>query len=186
MVVSRYPAVPVIQDFRETIGEAIEAHFFGLNHVAVGGLVPVVEGAGRRIATSCGLPSTDRMGTLFAELADYCKSKWASKQWGDAQEIESMLDSFVHFAKRYLYVNSSKYPLFDKTNRHGILHGAYSDADYGTPVNFYKAIAAVDFLTFVAAVGLPISWFAPDPSPASVKLATYYATLIRTSARRIR
>jgi hypothetical protein len=35
------------------------------------------------------------------------------------------------------------YPLLDKTNRHGILHGAYKDADYGRPINFYKAIGVM-------------------------------------------
>ena len=39
MVMHRYPIAPIIQDYRETIAEAIEAHFFGLNHVAIGGLV---------------------------------------------------------------------------------------------------------------------------------------------------
>jgi hypothetical protein len=40
MVLHRYPVTPIIQDYRVTISEAIEAHFIGLDHVAVGGLVP--------------------------------------------------------------------------------------------------------------------------------------------------
>jgi hypothetical protein len=54
---------------------------------------------------------------------------------GASDEIESM---FVFFVKKYMYVDSSSYPLVDKTNRHGIAHGAYVDADYGRPLNFFK------------------------------------------------
>jgi hypothetical protein len=50
MVMHRYPVAPIIKDYNKTIAEAIEAHFFGLNHVAIGGLVPVIEGAGRELA----------------------------------------------------------------------------------------------------------------------------------------
>jgi hypothetical protein len=50
MVVSRYAEMPVVDLYRETIAEAISAHFSGLRHVAVGGLIPVVEGVGRELA----------------------------------------------------------------------------------------------------------------------------------------
>ena len=49
MVCSRYPITPVIAEYKETIAESIEAHFLGLHHVAVAGLVPVIEGAGREL-----------------------------------------------------------------------------------------------------------------------------------------
>ena len=44
MIMHRYGLAPVIKDYRETIAESVEAHFFGLNHIAIGGLVPVIEG----------------------------------------------------------------------------------------------------------------------------------------------
>jgi hypothetical protein len=56
MVVSRYPQTPVITLFKETISEAVLAYFSGLHHVAVGGLIPVIKGAGRRLAAERGLP----------------------------------------------------------------------------------------------------------------------------------
>ncbi len=75
MVMHRYPiAPPVIKDYRETIAEAIEAHFFGLNHVAIGGLVPVIEGAGRQLATQRGL-TPNGIRDVFAVLADDCKQE---------------------------------------------------------------------------------------------------------------
>jgi len=42
-----------------------------------------------------------------------------------------MMDSFIYFVEKYLYIHSKDYGLEDKTNRHGILHGKYSDKDYG-------------------------------------------------------
>jgi len=185
MVKHRYPIVPVIKDYRETIAEAIEAHFFGLNHVAIGGLVPVIEGAGRQLAAQRGL-SPIGVHDVFKMLADDCKQESVSKNMGAPTEIEAMMDSFVAFAKDYMYVNSSLYPLVDKTNRHGIAHGKYSDADYGRPLNFYKTIAAVDFLAFVSSFRANISWFAPDPTPESRKLSAYYLALMTLRARRVR
>lgn len=174
MVISRYPEAPVIKDYCRTIAEAVEAHFSGLNHVAVGGLVPVLEGAGRQLATQRGLfKSGSHVGIrdVFAALADDCKEKSITRNWGNSGEIESMMDSFAIFARNFMYVDSALYPLVDKTNRHGITHGAYADADYGRPLNFFKTIAAIDFLTLVASFGANLSWM------ASQKLAAYYASL---------
>ena len=78
-----------------------------------------------------------------------------------------MLDSFVCFIKDYFFFSSSQgYPLADKTNRNGIAHGAYTDAEYGRPISFYKTIAAVDFLTFTGD---------EEPSPDAAILAVLVA-----------
>lgn len=185
MVMHRYSIAPVIKDYRETIAEAIEAHFFGLNHVAIGGLVPVIEGAGRQLASQRGLDSMS-IRALFAALAESCKQESASKNIGAADEVASMMDSFAYFTKNYLYVDSSQYPLVDKTNRHGITHGAYADSDYGRPLNFFKAIAAVDFLSFVSSFRANVSWLAPNHTETSLKLAFYYMTLQRQATLRVR
>src|SRR5450755_3354522 len=55
MVANKYPQTPTIDLFSETISESVSAHFLGLHHVAVGGLIPVIEGAGRTLATERGL-----------------------------------------------------------------------------------------------------------------------------------
>jgi hypothetical protein len=39
MAMYRYPIAPVITDYCQTVAEAVEAHFLGLDHVAVGGLI---------------------------------------------------------------------------------------------------------------------------------------------------
>ena len=176
MVLHRYPVVPVISDYQEIICESIEAHFLGLGHVAVAGLLPVVEGAGRQLLRQR-TPTGGHTKDALVRLAMDCKREAQSKNLGDPGEIASMMDSFVAFARGYLYVNSKRYPLDDKTNRHGILHGDFSDADYGSPINFYKVIGTVDFLTFVSSFRAQVSWFAPDATPNSTRLAAYFTAL---------
>jgi hypothetical protein len=176
MVLSRYPVTPIIRDYQATIGEAVEAHFLGLDHVAAGGLIPVIEGAGRRLASERGL-SPKSVTDVFVELSADCKTEAVTRQIGATGEIASMLDAFASFARTSLFVNSIHYPFDDGTNRHGIAHGAYSDADYGRPLNFYKTIAAIDILTWIAAFRANISWFAPSLTGESMRLAGYYRSL---------
>jgi len=175
MVLHRYPVVPIIRDFKITIREAIEAHFMGLDHVAVGGLVPVIEGAGRQFAGQRNISGSVK--DVFNALATDCKRESATRNLGAADEVASMMDSFSAFASQNFFANSNLYPFDDGTNRHGIAHGAYSDADYGNPINFYKTIAAVDFLTFVGSFRANVSWLGPNPSEASMRLAAYYRAL---------
>lgn len=184
MVTSRYPVTPIISDYRKTISEAVEAHFLGLHHVAVGGLIPVVEGACRELLTDRGLPSNVAVKAAFTNLAEHCKAEAIAKQLGATGEVISMLDSFSRFASVFLYVDSRFYPHIDKTNRHGITHGAYKDSDYGQAINFYKTIGAVDFLCFISAFRAHISWFSPSRSPESSELASYYRVLGELANRR--
>ncbi|MCY1649162.1 hypothetical protein OVA11_19490 [Caulobacter sp. SL161] len=171
MLTERYVQAAVIQDYAVTIGEAIEAHVLGLDHLAVGGLVPVIEGAGRRLAVLNGLSGDGHLKVVFGSLIEACKSQAQDRKLGTVGEVLSMLDSFGTFLDRYLYAGSSRYPLADKTNRHGIAHGAYDDADYGRPINFYKTIAAIDFLTFVSTFVGGGSWMAPPLTPRALLLA---------------
>jgi hypothetical protein len=178
MVTSRYPVVPYVSEYIEIISEAIEAHFLGLHHVAVSGLIPVIEGAGRKIAESKGIDER-YVKNVFCSLADFCKEDVTRNNIGAVDEICSMLDSFTHFTKENLYVNSERYSHNDKTNRHGILHGAFTDIDYGSPINFYKAIGAIDFLCFVVSIRASISFFAPNETEASKRLTAQYDLLTK-------
>jgi len=101
MVMHRYQIVPVIQDYRETIAEAIEAHFFGLDHIAVGGLLPVIEGAGRQLAASRSVAQNGTQAIFSALLSD-CKHEAYSRRMGEPTEIEAMMDSFGVFVKETL------------------------------------------------------------------------------------
>jgi hypothetical protein len=177
MVLHRYPLTPIIRDYSQTISEAIEAHFIGLDHVAVGGLIPVLEGVAVRLAAEREISVKGPRKTLAA-LAEGCKLISAQKKIGDSAEIASMMDSFSTYATDFMYVDSALYPLVDKTNRHGIAHGHYADDDYGRPLNFYKTIAAVDFLTLVSSFTTnSISGFAPSQTPESKALSRYYSSI---------
>lgn len=175
MVVSRYSQMPVVDLYQETIAEAISAHFSGLRHIAVGGLIPVVEGVGRELSRQRGLKSDGPIKTVFRDLLVEAKADVVKRKIRATQEIVDMLDAFLHFLNEYFFKDSQLYPLLDKTNRHGILHGAYTDADYGGPINFYKTISAIDILTFISMLKTTkMSGFAPSPTPESEALATRY------------
>lgn len=175
MVVSRYPCTPVVCEYKVTISEAIEAHFLGLDHVAVAGLMPTIEGIGRKLCATQGLSSNGYLKTCFTALVTRAIELTNQTKAGDYQQVESMLQAFLHFLLKYFYEESSSYPLSDKTNRHGVTHGAYADADYGHPLNFYKTLSALDMLCL-------ISQFRPIPprdSDESRALALYYIALRR-------
>ena len=178
MVCERYCRVPYVSDYKEIISESIEAHFSGLRHISVAGLMPVVEGVGRRIAKDKGVESRHIKDT-FLNLAKHYKQIVESKQLGAVEEVLCMLDSFINYTKDNFYISSHKYPQEDNTNRNGILHGAYSDGDYGEPISFYKSIAAVDFLCFIASIDAPISWFAPNFTKEAQQLAGYYRMCVK-------
>lgn len=178
MILYRYPSMPVIKQYTETISESVSAHFFGLGHVAVGGLIPVIEGASRRLAADRAIKSSGSIKNVFEALASYAKKDVVARRIGAVDEIVDMLDSFLCFVRGYFYADSQAYPLGDGTNRHGIAHGAYTDSEYGKPVNFYKTIAAVDFLTFISSLNTStMSGFAPERIFESSGLAAHYLSL---------
>jgi hypothetical protein len=183
MVYERYPKTPYVKDYAQSIAEAIEAHHLGLGHVAVIGLMPVIEGAGRRLADSRSVKAPT-MKSLFPNLALDCKNEVVKRNIGDTQELICMFESFEEFTGDYLYIRSDLYQLDDKTNRHGMLHGAYADSDFGDPINFYKAIGSIDFLCMVAALRAQMSWMAPNPTEGSQRLAHYYRTCMVFAATR--
>jgi hypothetical protein len=177
MVTERYPITPHVQDFAQIISESVEAHFSGLHHAAVLALMPAIEGVGRKLLAIRSLHGHG-VKAVFIKLANSCKAESAAKQIGAADEIAAMMDSFIEFTGKYLYADSHAYPLTDKTNRHGALHGAFTDKDYGRPINFYKAIASIDFLCLISAFKAAISWLAPDATARSQELANYYRLCI--------
>ncbi len=178
MVLNHYPQIPVITLFAETIAESVMAHFFGLHHVAVGGLIPVIEGAGRRLAAERGLDEKGYVKDIFRDLASYVKEDIKKRRIGATDEIVNMLDSFLLFIEDYFYCKSQAYPLGDGTNRHGVEHGAYTDAEYGRPLNFYKTIAAVDFLTLISSFKTSkMSGFVSNHTPESKGLAARYVAV---------
>jgi len=180
MVTERYPEVPYIKEYKVIISESIEAHFSGLDHIAVAGLMPVVEGVGRELIDFWEIDEKfsnkkhKGISTLFSDLANKCREYVILNDVGMVSDIVPALDAFQHFLKNSFYVSSSKYEYSDKTNRHGILHGAFKDEDYGEPINFYKTIGVIEFLSFIISLREPISFFAPSHTERSEKLAEMY------------
>lgn len=118
------------------------------------------------------------MKVVFDSLAAHAKEHVVSTQIGAVGENLSMLDSFSSFTRFYFYAKTGQYPLLDGTNRHGVTHGHYTDLDYGRPLNFFKTIAAIDFLTYLSLLKpLNMSGFAPDDTPASKTLAARYSAI---------
>lgn len=185
MVTERYKLAPFVKDFRETISESIEAHMLGLNHIAVSGLMPAIEGISRKLLVDRNKKSKAIKGLLMI-IAKDCIREAREKTMGDLGEITSMMQSFAYFADHFLFIDSAMYGLTDRTNRHGLSHGHYDDKEYGQPISFYKLIATIDFLTFISSFRARISWWFPNPTPACVTRLDYYRLLIDTSSQRPR
>jgi hypothetical protein len=178
MAINMYAQIPIVDLYKGTIAESIAAHFSGLHHVAVAGLMPVVEGAGRELARTRGLKHEGSVKAVFTELITSAKEDAWARRIGNTQEIDDMLTGSLDFLTKYFFETSALYPLLDKTNRHGVLHGAYRDSDYGRPLNFYKTISAVDILTFVSMLQTnKMTGFVPEHTADSKALAERYCQL---------
>jgi hypothetical protein len=180
MALNMYAQIPVVDLYKRTIAESVAAHFCGLPHVAVSGLMPIIEGAGRELARLRGLKHEGSVKAVFIELIDNAKEDAWARKIGNTKEIDEMLTGCRDFLTRYFFENSALYPLLDKTNRHGVLHGAYRDSDYGRPINFYKTISAVDILTFISMLQTTkMTGFVPEHTAESRVLAERYRELTR-------
>jgi hypothetical protein len=186
MVVDRYSKTDVVDLYQKTIAEAVAAHFSNFHHIAVAGLMPVVEGIGRELSRLRGLTlgqnPQSHVKDMFTELLTEAKRDAWNKKIGKTQEIDDMLTGSLNFLTKYFFEKSSRYPATDNTNRPGILHGAFRDADYGRPINFYKTISAVDILTFVSMLRMPkMSGFVPPNTPEATALAERFEEMQKAS-----
>lgn len=181
MVLNRYPHVPFISEYQISISEAVEAHFLGLGHAAVAGLIPVIEGAGRNLARSKGLEH-EYVGRTFSQLTEAVMAEVRERKLGDYEAVISVLKSFLSFIKDYFYSDSRSYLLSDRTNRNGISHGHFKDADYGTSLNFYKTLSALDALCLMAEFQV----FPAKSTADSEVLALYYLTAKEAKQQRFR
>ena len=96
-----------------------------------------------------------------------------------------MMDNFTDFIQNHLYIDLKRYSLSDKTNRHGIMHGHYADSDYGKPINFYKVITAINFLTFIASFHENMSFMGPSYTDDFARLTAYYTELKKLQEVRV-
>jgi len=184
MVLYKYSEVQVVQEYREIIGESVAAHFLGLGHVSVSGLMPAVEGIGLGLIQQWNLTHPRGVKKMFGVLLDDAKTHATSEKYGVTQEILDVIDGLRHFLDACFFEDSQLYPQSDNTNRHGVVHGVYRDADFGMPINFYKTISAIDILTFISMLRmLKKSGFVPDYTDESKALAETYLSLSRIRLR---
>ncbi|MCF6255041.1 MAG: hypothetical protein L3J98_10510 [Gammaproteobacteria bacterium] len=184
LFIEKYSETPFINDYIQILENGVEAHFLGMHYSAVATLIPVIEGASRQLAIKRGVEHKHIKQTI-RNLCKSCKDEVVTKKLGEYGEVESMIDSFEYFIVNNMYSKSSSYPQEDKTNRNGITHGSYNDSDYGTPINFYKTIAAINSLCFLSAIDSGLSWFPPKGSEAASKKSVYYSLCTDFSKLRV-
>lgn len=174
LYVDKYSKTPFIKDYLKILSDGLEAHFLGLHYAAVATLIPVVEGVSRRLADKRNVGHKYIKKTI-QNICASCKKEVIDQKLGAHEEVESMIDSFEQFATKKLYVDSNLYPHSDKTNRNGIAHAAYDDSEYGTPINFYKTVAAINSLCFLSAIDSGLSWSPPKRNKSSMKMSQFFS-----------
>ena len=171
MFLGRYAKMPYVQDFAPVIGQAIRAHFCGWNQLAVSGLVPVVEGIVRKIAAARLGRDPRRRANVKDEFKAFVDQELASPN--RYEERVAMLEMLRDFVGDRLFRDTDEYDGANQLNRHGILHGIFTD--YGARVNFFRLITVIDLLCFIITLKLGgFSCFFPCPDEASTALSMEY------------
>ena len=174
MLLERYDKILHIKDFILQISEAIEASQMGLFHIAVTGLIPVLEGIIRKIANTRGKTIGDGTKNLVKEINNLIKQEKESP-FCHGERI-TMLECFRNFFQKNLLIHTKNFSGSGNLNRHGILHGIFEK--YGSDLNFFRLISLLDLLCFIISLKMSsISIFAPSPTKKSLKLTTYYLSL---------
>lgn len=184
-----------LRPYLQIIYESIEAYFMGLDHVAIMGLLPVVEG-GLRIVQQSALGPTDdnvssdefsrRLGELIVKHGE--KQAFGVNIYpGSSGNRDVQIDFFTHvnpqcdvintfriFFKEVLYrpSNDSSHGF----NRHLILHLLKND--FASPANYVRVfllLSHIAFCEWLTNADIPMTW--PGSNPDSERLARYFLEL---------
>jgi hypothetical protein len=174
MFLDRYSRILHVRDFSRQIDQSIRTYFCGYTFNAVTGLLPVLEGIIRKMATRQNRDVGQGTRGLKAELQALVDREQQSPScYGERLVV---LEAFRDFVRDRLLENTTDYDGFNEFNRHGILHGIFEN--FGDDINFYRLITLLDLLCF--SIGLiegGVSMFAPTDTPESSKLAANYIAL---------
>jgi hypothetical protein len=173
MYLDRYSKIPHVRDFASQIDESIRTYFCGYTFNAVTGLLPVIEGIIRKMATSHNRDvgqGTRRLNDELQALVD--REEQSPHCYG---ERLVMLEAFRDFVRDRLLQNTDRYVGLDEFNRHGILHGIFEN--FGQDINFLRLITLLDLLCFSIGLIEGVSMFAPAPTAESANLAGVYKAL---------
>jgi hypothetical protein len=174
MFLDRYSKILHVRDFARQIDESICTYFCGYTFNAVTGLLPVVEGIVRKMATRQNRDvgqGTRKLNDELQALVD--REERSPHCYGERLVV---LEAFRDFVRDRLLQNTDCYVGLSEFNRHGILHGIFEN--FGQDINFLRLITLLDLLCF--SIGLiegGVSMFAPAPTPESSKLASVYIAL---------
>jgi hypothetical protein len=174
MYLDRYSKVLLVRDFDRQIDESIRTYFCGYTFNAVTGMLPVIEGIIRKIASR----QNRDVGKGTEKLNDELQALVDREKQSDHCYSERlvMLEVFRDFVRYRLLEKTDRYEGFNEFNRHGILHGTFED--FGQDINFFRLITLLDLLCFsIRLVEGYGSMFGPEPTPESSKLASDYKTL---------
>ena len=197
MVAVRYTEIPEIEQYMPMIKDAVKAHYLGLQAAAIVTLLPVVEGVLRSMLlhnrnlpdNSTELDRATGSELLKQSVADamkkatesliYRHGTWIPELYEKREFLERtdeyiwMLATFREFGEKYLFKDTDEYSGFGELNRHGILHGHFTDFRHGS--NFYKLISILDFLSFSLSLNHSgISCLAPELTDEGKQLAILY------------
>ncbi len=181
MFLDRYTKIPHVRDFTRQIDESIRTYFCGYTFNAVTGLLPVVEGIIRKMATRQNRNVGSGTRGLIDELQALVDREENSPHCYGERLV--MLEAFRDFVRNRLLENTNRFAGHNEFNRHGILHGLFED--FGQDINFLRLITLLDMLCF--SIGLiegGVSMFAPADSPESLALAARYLELKSFHERR--
>ena len=174
MYIDRYSKIPYVRDFARQIDESIRTYFCGYTFNAVTGLLPVVEGIIRKVATGQNRDVGHGTRKLNDELQDLVDRERNSPHCYGERLV--MLEAFRDFVRDRLLQNTDSYVGLNQFNRHGILHGLFGE--FGQAINFFRLITLLDLLCF--SIGLihgGVSMFAPAPTEEALKLAAVYRSV---------
>jgi hypothetical protein len=173
MYLGRYSKIRHVRDFARQIDESIRTYFCGYTFNAVTGLLPVIEGIIRKMATSHNRDVGQGTRKLNDELQALVEREEQSPHCYGERLV--MLEAFRNFVRDRLLQNTNHYVGLDEFNRHGILHGIFEN--FGQDINFLRLITLLDLLCFSIGLIEGVSMFAPARTSESSKLAAAYTAL---------
>lgn len=174
MYLDRYSKILHVRDFTRQIDESIRTYFCGYTCNAVTGLLPVVEGIIRKMATRQNRDVGSGTRKLVDELQALVDREEQSPHCYGERLV--MLEAFRDFVRERLLKSTDHYVGMNEFNRPGIQHGIFED--FGQDINFFRLITLLDLLCF--SIGLiegGVSMFAPATTRESSDLASVYMAL---------
>lgn len=184
-----------LRPYLQIIYESIEAYFMGLEHVAIMGLLPVIEGGLRNVQqSSLGHTDLNVSGEEFSKRLGEMIVRHGEKQAsgvtiypGSSGNRDVQIDFFTHvnpqcdvintfriFFKEVLYKpsNDSSHGF----NRHLILHLLKND--FASPANYVRVfllLSHIAFCEWLTNAEIPMTW--PGSNSKSERLARYFLEL---------